>query len=168
MSGVLSPITDKYDIHLNVIRGQCSESFVWSIAEEWAQIKKPIVTLYFGDHDPSGLGIEASLKSRMTGFLPPHITPQWERLAVDHCDFVDQSLLGLEVKSGDRLGKAYIKQFGNRCVEVDAISSNEIRARLDRKILEFVNSAQWESLQNIEKLERETISQILANVKESE
>ena len=164
MSGVLAPVTRKFDIHLNVIRGQCSESFVWNIAEEWQEIEKPIKVLYFGDHDPSGLGIEASLKSRMAGFLPSYIKPQWERLAVDYDDFLNEELLGLEVKSGDKQGKAYIKENGNRCVEVDAISSNEIRSRLKDKILEFVDHNRWEALQNVERLEKETMATILSNV----
>ena len=65
MTGVLHPVTSKFDLHLNVIRGQVSETFVYEIAEEWRQIRKPILALYFGDHDPSGLAIEASINSRL-------------------------------------------------------------------------------------------------------
>jgi len=164
MSGVLAPITRKFDVHLNVIRGQVSESFVWNVAEQWSEIKKPIRAFYFGDHDPSGLGIEASLITRMSGFLPAHIQPEWKRIAVDDFDFANENLLGLKVKAGDKQGRAYIAKHGDRCVEVDAISSNEIRARLEAEILEHVDMGAWEGLQAVETLEKATMQEILSNI----
>jgi hypothetical protein len=164
MSGVLAPITRKFDVHLNVIRGQVSDSFVWNVAEEWSKIEKPIRAFYFGDHDPSGLGIEASLITRMRGFLPAHIQPQWKRIAVDDFDFANEDLLGLKVKGGDKQGRAYIAKYGDRCVEVDAISSNEIRERLEAEILEHVDIGAWKRLQEVEALEKQTMQEILSNI----
>src|SRR5260370_42362636 len=68
MAGILEPITAEYDVYLNIIRGQVSETFVWNIAEEWREIEKPICAYYLGDHDPSGLKIEESLKKKLYGF----------------------------------------------------------------------------------------------------
>jgi hypothetical protein len=168
MTGVLAPITRKYDIHLNVIRGQVSDSFAWNVAEEWQEIEKPIRALYFGDHDPAGLKIEASLKSRIQGFLPSYHRPQWRRIAVDDFDFGNDELLGLKVKTGDRAGRAYIEEYGDRCVEVDAISSNEIRERLEAEITEVLDMEAWEKLQATEKLEKETVKGILSNIRKQE
>ena len=61
MSGVIRPITREYDVKLNPIRGFGSETFLWSIAEEWKEIEKPIYVYYLGDHDPAGLSIEREL-----------------------------------------------------------------------------------------------------------
>src|SRR5262249_17925625 len=80
MAGILESVTREYDVFLNVIRGQSSESFVWNIAEQWNQIRKPIYGYYLGDHDPSGLRIEASLKSKLSHFS--NNTFQWKRLAI--------------------------------------------------------------------------------------
>jgi hypothetical protein len=58
MAGVLGPVTDEYDIYLNVVRGNASETFLWNCAEQLKEIEKPIFIFYFGDHDPNGLDIE--------------------------------------------------------------------------------------------------------------
>lgn len=163
MTGVLHPVTSQFDLHLNVIRGQVSETFVWEIAEEWREIKKPILALYFGDHDPSGLSIEASIKNRLLGFLPPDrreaIT--WKRLAITAEDFANTDLLGLEVKKGDKQGRKYVERFGNRCVEVDALSANEVRERLQNEVLSHIDADAWARLREVEDLERQSIKEIL-------
>jgi len=162
MSGVLRPITREYDIHLNVIRGQVSESFAWNIADEWARIDKPIQVFYFGDHDPSGLNIEASLKNRLLGFLPKE-KREWvffKRIGADEGDFKNQNLISIPVKKKDKAAREYLKTYGNRCVEVDAIDMNEIRRRLDSEIKTFIDMKEWEALQLTERLEKETIEQL--------
>jgi hypothetical protein len=163
MTGVLNPITSKFDLHLNVIRGQVSETFVWEIAEEWRNISKPILALYFGDHDPSGLSIEASIKSRLLGFLPPdrRHAVTWKRLAITAEDFANQALLGLSVKAGDCQGRKYIAEYGDRCVEVDALSANIVRERLEGEVLEHIDCEAWNRLQEVEAVERESIKRIL-------
>lgn len=162
MTGVLHPVTSKFDLHLNVIRGQVSETFVWEIAEEWRDIKKPILALYFGDHDPSGLAIEASLNCRLQGFLKREAwnAVTWKRMAVTAEDFADESLLGLPVKTSDRQGKNYVAEFGNRCVEVDALSANVIRERLEAEILDHLDQDAWQRLQSVEGTEREAMQKI--------
>jgi hypothetical protein len=159
MTGVLHPVTSKFDLHLNVIRGQVSETFVWEIAEQWRQIRKPIVAFYFGDHDPSGLSIEGSIKKRLLGFLPAEqrdlIT--WKRLAITAEDFANPDLLGLDVKKGDKQGRKYIARYGDRCVEVDALSANVVRERLEAEVLEHIDAGAWERLQEVEALERESV-----------
>lgn len=183
MAGVLQPVTSEYDIHLNVIRGCVSESFVFSVAEQWTQIQKPIFVYYLGDHDPSGLTIEQDLKRRlleMTGLreeLPSEETGwepisgiTWKRLAINEEDFLSPRLIGFKIK-GDRKRKAwqtrhaaYLKEHGDRCVEVDAIPSTEIRARLRSAIESHIDKREWEMLQAQEKIERESMKDWLAGV----
>ena len=171
MSGVLRPITREYDIHLNVIRGQVSESFAWNIADEWSRIDKPIQVFYFGDHDPSGLNIEASLKNRLLGFLPKEKRESvfFKRIGADEGDFRNSDLISIPVKKKDRAAREYLKTYGDRCVEVDAIDMNEIRRRLESEIKSFIDLREWESLQLTERLEKETIDKVLrfGNIRES-
>jgi hypothetical protein len=155
MAGVLGTVTSEFDIHLNIIRGQVSETFVWEIAEQWNQIAKPIHAYYLGDHDPAGLQIEASLKSKLAGFCskPFH----WKRLAITPEDFANQELRGFCVKKGAAGRIEYIRRHGDRCVEVDAISPDEIRGRVRDAIEGHIAKGEWERLQEIEQEEQETI-----------
>ena len=65
------------------------------------------------------------------------------------------------MKKGDCLGKRYIAEHGDRCVEVDALSANVVRERLEAEVLAHIDREAWERLQSAEALERESIKSIL-------
>jgi hypothetical protein len=52
----------------------------------------------------------------------------------------------------------YIEDFGDKCIEIDALPPNEIRQRLKESIESHIDQAKWQSLKAVEGLERETIS----------
>jgi hypothetical protein len=166
MAGVLRPITREYDVYLNVIRGDCSETFIWNWAESLREIKKPISIYYLGDHDPAGLNIEQDLRRRLEGFLDRPV--KWERLAVTDQDFSRSDLLGFPIRESTRKAKAckrrcedYISRFGDRCMEVDAIAPTEIRQRLREAIESHIDQDAWDRLKQVEDMERSTIKQSL-------
>jgi hypothetical protein len=161
MVAILEPVTYEFDVHLNVIRGQVSETFVWNIAEEWNAIEKPICAYYLGDHDPSGLRIEASLVSKLRGFCNKSF--YWKRLAITPKDFADNHLLGFPVKRTGKEGswRPYIDEYGDRCVEVDALSPDEVRSRVREAIESHIDTAEWAALKTTEELERETLRKTL-------
>jgi hypothetical protein len=181
MAGTIRPVTDEYDIHLNVIRGNCSESHVWAWAEALRGIRKPLVVLYVGDFDPNGLDIERDLRERLAGFLGKPITlldgkfhpstklePHgcyWQRLAVTLEDFRRPEILGFPVrKTKSKAWKQrcadYVVRFGNRCVEADAVPASEIRDRVRHAIESHIDQQAWERLKLVEAAEKETIGNI--------
>ena len=69
MSGVLEPVTRELDVALSPVRGYVSDSFAWSIGNQWKRIKdKRIVAIYIGDFDPSGFDLERSLREKLAEF----------------------------------------------------------------------------------------------------
>lgn len=161
MAGVIEPVTEEYNVYLNVIRGCVSESFAWNVAEQWRQIEKPIFTYYLGDHDPAGLMIENDLRRKLEEFSGAEIV--WIRLAVQEQDFRDDTILGFPIK-GDASRAAwrtkhrdYLQEFGNRCVEVDALHPNIIRERVRAAIESHIDQPAWQRLQAVEEMERETV-----------
>ena len=165
MAAVIEPITHEYDIHLNVIRGSCSESLVWRIAQEWRSIRKPIFAYYLGDHDPSGLDIERDLLKRLQDMLPNPVHLEWKRMAVNRADFQRSDLLGFPIK-GNRTTKAwqtrhrdYLTEYGDRCVEVDAIPAKDIRTLIRHTIESHINQNEWQALQAIEDVERQSVKE---------
>jgi hypothetical protein len=158
MCGVLEPITETYDVCLSPIRGNCSETAIYRTAEILRQIRKPIYCYYLGDHDPNGLNIEADFRRRLSGFLADdHKEVYWQRLAVTEEDFADPGYLGFPVKKKGKAGawRPYLTRYGDRCVEVDAIPSDEIRHRVESSILEHVDQYEWNFLKEQEERERE-------------
>ena len=41
LTGVIEPVTREYDVTLTKIRGNCSETGIYKIAEIWKAIRKP-------------------------------------------------------------------------------------------------------------------------------
>ena len=155
MTGVVRPVTREYDIRLNANRGYCSETFLWSLAEEWKQIEKPITVYYLGDHDPAGLKIEHDLRKRLSLFCGSIVN--WHRLAVTESDFANSIYQGFAPSAKNYSSKMlsdYVQRFGERGVEVDAIPAKEIRERVKDAIEIHIDQREWHFLKDQEKRER--------------
>jgi hypothetical protein len=161
MSGVLEPVTRELNVNLNVTRGFCSETMVMEIAQCWNMITKPIQVYYLGDHDPAGLDIERDLCKKLGAMCDRGFN--WDRLAVTAQDFFDTDVIGFPVKKNAAKIKwePYVNQFGDRCVEADAINPGDIRDRLKAAIESHIDLAEWERLRQIEELERQSVKQFV-------
>jgi len=72
ISGILREITSEYHVRLVVNKGYSSSSAMHDAYLRFAaQIAagKPVVVLYFGDHDPSGLDMVRDIQERILFFL---------------------------------------------------------------------------------------------------
>jgi len=156
LAGVVEPITEKYDVCLSPIRGN---SMIYRVSEIFREITKPIYCYYLGDHDDNGLKIEKDFRRRLNGFLGSEHAHRlhWERLAVTEDDFQNPDYLGFPVKRKGAPGswRPYLERYGDRCVEVDAIPSADIRARVESAIMRHVELHEWQFLQEQEGRERE-------------
>jgi hypothetical protein len=162
MSGVLEPVTEKYDVHILPIRGDCSETLCQRIGMEWRRITKHIYCYYFGDHDPKGFTIEKSFRRRVEGYAEKPVT--WIRLAVTQADYDNESILGFDLKENPKtrsVWQPYKDQFGTRCIEVDAIPATEIRRRLVEAIESHIDQREWEILQLIEAEEKKDLLDVI-------
>jgi len=158
MAAVIEPVTAEYDVHLNVIRGSVSETFAWNVAAEWNSIQKPIFAYYLGDHDPSGLQIEENLEYKLRNF-GGYADIEWNRIAITDDQFDRSDLLGFPVKPTIQrsVRDEYIIQYGDRCVEIDALPASEVRELVEETIESHINAGEWAKLQETERLERESI-----------
>jgi hypothetical protein len=173
MVGVVEPVTDGLRVSLIPARGQCSETWCWSIAQDWNKLPKgvKVKVYYIGDHDPAGFSIEISMRARIEDYLDEEHKDcfEWVRLAVTNEDFRQRNaageyeLLGFPVKAGinAKIRDAYIAQFGDRCVEADAISPNEIRRRCEEAIRRHIDWAKWEAMLEIEAREKEDVRSLI-------
>ncbi len=138
ISGVVYPVTAKWDVPLMVSRGFSSETFLWTSAEEIAEIDKPTVIYNLGDHDPSGVAAWRDIERKMQRMLDEmgfteHLT--FERLAVTEQQVVDLSLPTRPTKSSD----SRAKRFSGESVEVDAIPSSVLRTIVEDAIEALVD-----------------------------
>lgn len=162
VAGTIQPVTEEFDVSLRVCRGYASVSFAGEIADLWRRIRKPIYAYYLGDFDPSGFDIERDLSEKLHNYSQRQF--HWHRLGVREEDFSSHGLIRLPVKTKDKRAKGFLNVYGNRCAEIDALPPTELRNRVREAILSHVDHAAWERLQNIERLEQESINAALLNL----
>lgn len=84
ISGVVLPVTHRWDVPLGIVRGCSSESFAWSVAQsiiDAARRGKDRHVYQLGDHDPSGIDAWRAFRSTVCGFLLEEHRAVYERIA---------------------------------------------------------------------------------------
>lgn len=170
MAAALQPVTMKYDVPLNVIRGYCSASFAHTIANQWAQIDKPIFAYYLGDFDPSGFDIERDLREKLGRYseLEDGVNFHWRRLAVTEEDFEEFHLVPMLAKHTDSRHKRFLAEHGHDCAELDAMPPTVLRKRIEDAILSHIDSDEWARLQAVERAELASVGELVARLEEHE
>lgn len=126
-------ITDKYDVPLLAGGGYRSSSALYDAAKRFRDIGKPIVILYLGDFDPSGLDIERDVETRMRTVFGIEVDVQ--RVLLVQQDITDHELLPNPVKPEDPRTSEYIDKYGfENAYELDALPPNIIAQRLEMAI----------------------------------
>jgi hypothetical protein len=134
------------------------------IGQIFAGFSRPIVILYLGDHDPSGLNISRVARRKIKRFSGRHL--EWIRVAVNSTQFNQlKDRFGILTKKGDRLRPDYQAKHGNLCVEVDAMPSDEIRDRLETAIKKRIDMQIWKQTQTIEEGEQQQLEALLSEIR---
>lgn len=160
ITGILSPVTDQWDVPLGVLRGYASETFCYTVAEEIiaAYRRDKYVYLYqFGDHDPWGVEAWAKFSARVDEFVRAKLNgfsnALYERLAVTPRQIADLHL-------PTRPTKKHTKKFIGESVEVDAIPARELREIVNEAITQHID----EEVLRISRLAEDSERSVLARL----
>jgi hypothetical protein len=159
ISGVVLPVTSKWDVPLGVLRGYCSESFAHSVAEsiiESNSRRGGTTYIYqLGDHDPSGVDAWRDFTEKVKAFISHRDDiAEWvefERLAVTEDQIRELALPSRPTKQKD----SRAKNFTGGSVEVDAIPAPVLRALIEDAITQHVDPEKLRLNQIAERSERE-------------
>lgn len=142
ITGVIFPITAKWDVPLCVVRGFSSETYLYSIAESIKDATWPVYFYQLGDHDPSGVVAWDSIVRKIRGFVP-HVDLHAIRLAITE-DQIRGSLTGgkplltrptdLSKGSKHAKSKVWTDMSIKDSIEVDSIPPTILRDLLDKTI----------------------------------
>jgi hypothetical protein len=163
LEGVFEIAVEPYGASLWVTRGYSSESFAYEWAEDIKRISdrgKDVVIAYFGDHDPSGLGLENDARTRLLGFGAEF---EWERWGLLHDDFDAFHLVNVPIKKTDPRAKAYLSRFGDRAAELDALPPDVLTRRIEKAIRRHIDPEPWNELHRQSELERQSLAMIAHN-----
>jgi hypothetical protein len=171
--GTLAPVLTTYEVPFRVMHGFASATTVQNIAAASLASVQPLVALYVGDWDPSGLHMsERDLPGRLNTYrtnlylqdpdawqsLPPAITIR--RVALSREDVRNRALpsFPLTTKRGDpRHGWYRTAGYGARCWELDALSPVVLRERVEAAIVARLDRPAWDRYVQAEAVERDSI-----------
>jgi hypothetical protein len=155
IAGILSPITARWDVPLNVVRGFSSETFLWSVAQAIIDVDKPTHLYYFGDWDPSGVVGAADVERRLRGFAPD-AEIHFERIAVTPEQIQKWNLPTRPTKTS-----THSRGFTGESVEVDAIKAPRLRDLVAQCIERHIDADRLRRTEAVEKVERESLATVL-------
>jgi hypothetical protein len=149
---------DGFCVPTFVCRGNASLTSLYDAAQTFKAAvdagKTPVI-LYLGDHDPTGLCIDESARRALLDDFGVEV--EFRRIAVTPDQIEELNLPTRPVKSSDSRAKGW----EGGCVEVDALEPATIKDLVMRAIVGFIDVAEWQSLQQVEEMERETIRQMI-------
>ena len=154
--GTLAPVLKEFGITFRVMHGYASATVVNTISEESQGDSKPLVALYVGDWDPSGLHMsEVDLPERLDRY---GADLEMERVALTW----DDTRAGLpsfdpESKESDPRYQWFRRTIRTRCIELDALPPPELRERVRQTILCLIDHDLWSHAVDIERVEVESM-----------
>jgi len=179
MSTILQPVIEKFNVPFTVFRGNPSDTICYNVGkllrgpvdeidpefpEETGSLDKMVVILYLGDHDPSGLNISRVARKKIEKFARRFI--EWIRVALTTRQFERmKDQFGIPVKRTDKLAPEYVSKYGNLCVEVDAIPSDEVRGLLETAITKWIDMERWKETEATEGREQQQIEGLVSRMR---
>jgi hypothetical protein len=159
--GTLAPILKRYGVTFRVMHGYSSATAIRQIADETAD--EPLLPLYVGDWDPSGLHMsEVDLPRRLREY---GANVNLVRVALDRDDVANSGLphFAAADKRGDPRYRWFVKRYGQRCFELDALDPNVLRDRIERCIRATIDFDAWARCEAVEQAEHQSLVEVMEN-----
>jgi hypothetical protein len=156
--GTLAPVLKEYGVTFRVMHGYGSATDLHQIAKETEN--EPVLVLYVGDWDPSGLHMsEVDLPRRLDEYGGD---VELIRVALTEDD-TNSGLpeFAAEEKRRDPRHPWFVRHYGQRCFELDALDPNELRDRVEHVIRSKIDFEAWDRCKAVEKAELQSLVEIM-------
>jgi hypothetical protein len=155
--GVLAPVLDEYAVGFRVMHGFGSATEVHGVAEANEQ---PLIVLYVGDYDPSGMNMsEHDLPTRLEKYDGHHV--ELRRIALTLPQTRGLLSFPASDKKKDTRYPWFVRNFGDRCWELDALDPNALREIVEEEIKAEIEPGAWEHCARINQAEQESLRTVL-------
>jgi hypothetical protein len=152
LSGVIYPVTSRFDVPLMVTRGFSSETFCYEAIAARDRDQRPYYVYYLGDFDRAGQDAARSLENKLTAFAADDgIEIIFQSIAVTPEQVRDMNLSTRPHKRETAADKKW--RYTYAC-ELDAIEPDVLRALVERSIRQHVDPRQLAVLKVAEQSER--------------
>jgi hypothetical protein len=155
--GLLKPVLDEYGIGFRVLHGFSSATSVYDVA--MSDDSRPLIALYVGDYDPSGLYMsEADLPKRLKDYGGDHV--DLRRIALTGEQVLDLPSFPAADKLRDPRHEWFTEKHGDRCWELDALDPRDLRDCVEAAIKELIEPVAWARCETVNKAERESLQTV--------
>lgn len=157
--GVLAPILDECGVGFRVMHGFGSATAVHDVAAQ--DDKQPLIILYVGDFDPSGMYMsEVDIPQRLEKYGGDHV--EVKRIALRRNKLMTSlpSFPASDKKQDPRYNW-FVSNFAERCWELDALDPNKLRTLVKNAILKEIEPIAWQRCAVVEKAERDSLRHVL-------
>jgi len=166
LSGVFMDVLGEYRATLNVGRGYDGWTSIKRAADRYrgrGQEGIKTTVLYFGDFDPSGEDMHRSLEERL---MELGAFPELPKVALTYEDA--QILPPNFTKVTDTRRAAFVAQYGDVAVELDALPVDELRERIRTSVEAHMDMDALEESRRIQDEERTRLREGLERIFEDE
>ena len=156
--GVLAPVLDHYAVGFLPVHGFSSATAAHDLAED--DDGRDLIVLYVGDLDPSGMYMsEEDLPARFARYDGTHI--KLRRIALTSRQTTVLPSFPASDKRKDPRYSWFVRNYGHRCWELDAMDPNNLRNCVKREIVKLIEPAAWKRCEAVNKAEQESLRTIL-------
>ena len=149
--GTVAPVLEKYGVTFRVMHGYGSATALYDVTQESVEVDKPLIVLYIGDWDCSGLHMsEIDLPARLARYGGE---ASIQRIALSAEDGPGLPSFPASDKANDSRYQWFVERYGDRCWEVDALSPVILRQRLEAHIRAYLDTDAWAHAVKIEQAE---------------
>jgi hypothetical protein len=164
--GLLQPVLDEYAVGFNVMHGFGSATILNDTSQ--SDDEHPLMILYVGDYDPSGLYMsERDIPERLIRYGGRYVSIRRIALLRDDCTLLGRRpAFNVKDKIKDPRTPWFRKTYGQLCWELDAMDPNDLRSRVEDEINEHIEPVAWERCRVVDVAERESMRSFLNNWKD--
>jgi hypothetical protein len=156
--GLLAPVLDKYAVGFLPVHGFSSATTVHDIAED--DDGRDFIVLYVGDFDPSGMFMsEEDLPARLSKYDGNHVVLNRIALTREHVRGLPS--FPATDKRKDPRYRWFVRNYGNRCWELDAMDPNDLRDCVEQAIVDLIEPTAWGRCEVVNRAEQESLRTLL-------
>ncbi len=168
LTGVIEGICNRYDVPYFACRGYTSQSEQWRAGERFYNHMvgdKKVIVLHLGDHDPSGMDMTRDNTDRLTIFTQKHPTKHItvNRLALNMDQIRQYKPPHAPAKKTDSRSPEYIRKYGDKSWELDALNPSVIRDLIEKNIKKYLNVRKFNERVALEKEYKNQLEELANN-----
>lgn len=168
LAGIVEDSCVPLDTNFFSCRGYTSQSEMWEGGQRFKRYRKhgqiPII-IHLGDHDPSGKDMTRDIRQRFEMFVGG---VEVIRIALNIEQVEKFKLPPNPAKISDSRYDEYIKKFGKKSWELDALEPQVIKSLIQKEILKFRDDKLWDEAVALQREHLEKMDEIVESLKYGE